>query len=225
MTHGPDKRRDIARSVLPSTDRKAARKNLAAIKRNGRRAVRQDLRAIGREERQEAVVDRYDGAPFDPWGYPDGRISWAVRSRRRADKLGPVTRWGRATTRLLPLEDRLGEVRRLLDDTLAGRHAASHLQWDPHFLVRHDHVPPWRGDPTYWRRARRTQPPVDELRDAVAVLLADGRHRELNDRMKAVPRDDGSVRVLAGQHDVDAFVRSVASSRQWREVVLGFRRF
>ena len=54
--------------------------------------------------------------------------------------------------------------------------------------------------------------------------LEDGRHAELNRRMKALPTVDGDVRLLAGHHDVDAFAVGGAQP-QWREAVLGFHRF
>jgi hypothetical protein len=217
MTHGPAKRRDIARSVLPSTDRKAARRKLAAVKRKSRRAVRSDLRSIGRPSRAEPVVAEYDGAPFDPAAYPDAEINRTVRRRRDADKLGPVFRWANATTRDLPLEDRLPAIRTVLADNLAGRHALSHLEWDDHFRIP-------EGCLTWWdiRRLR----PVRRI-DLLAItmrVLEEGDHAELNRRMKAArPSRDGEVPILHGRHDVDAFVAVVDRSYVWREVLLGFR--
>jgi hypothetical protein len=216
MTHGPAKRRDIARSVLPSTARKAARRKLAAVKRKNRRAVRSDLRSIGRPRRAEPVVAEYDGAPFNPAAYPDAEINRTVRRRRDADKLGPVFRWAKATTRDLPLEDRLPAIRTVLADNLAGRHALSHLEWDDHFRIPD-------GCLTWWDIRRRR--PVDriDLRAIALQVLEEGDHAELNRQMKARPNRDGDVPILHGRHDVDAFVAMVDRSYVWRGVLVGFR--
>jgi hypothetical protein len=221
MTHGAAKRRDIARSVLPSTDRKATRRKLAAVRRKNRRAVRSDLRSISRSRRAEPVLAEYDGAPFDSTFYPDAEINCAVLRRRDADKLGPVFRWAKATTRELPLEDRLPAVRRVLADNLAGRHAITHLQWDDHFRMR--------SEPFTWWDIRRLEldRPVHrtDFRALTVQVLEDGGHAELNRQMKTRPTSDGDVPILHGWHDIDAFVATVTARKVWREVLLGFRRF
>lgn len=218
MTHGPAKRRDIARSVLPSTQRGTARHDLADLKRQARRAVRQDLRAIAAPAAAGDVVDEYDAAPFDPRRYPGADIRLAVDQRRGGDKLGPLIRWGRATTRHLPLEDRLPAVSRLFDDDLIGRHAISHLELDPHFRVDHPH--------TRWFDRFRYRPPAapdpGELRAIAHAALEHGEHAELNRWMKRHPTDEGAVRLLAGAHDLDAFAHDCACTHAWQRALRRF---
>src|SRR5262249_8062663 len=139
MTYGPAKRRDIARSVLPSTNRQRARRELAVAKRRARRLVRKDLAGLTRVPGAADVVDAYDEARFDPLATAARSVRYAVADRRLDDKLGPLERWARAITRDVPLEDRLDAVRRVLDDNLIGRHALSHLELDDHFYVPYVH--------------------------------------------------------------------------------------
>lgn len=210
MTYGAAKRRDIARSVLPSTHRTGARKELAGIKRGARRTLRTELRALRATPGAGAVADAFDDAPFDPLGYPDEAIDEAVWDRRLGDKLAPLFRWARATTAQLPVEDRLPAVRRVFADDLPGRHAIGHLELDRHFLVAHPHnrfwLERWCGPPA------RPTPPFRSIAEAALVT---GRHAELNRRMKRHPANNGAVRLLAGAHDLDQFAADCAAERVW----------
>jgi hypothetical protein len=219
MTYGPAKRRDIARSVLPSTDRKAARRKLAAVKRRSRRAVRSDLRSISRARRAEPVVVEYDGARFDPRSYPDAEIRRAVRRRRSGDKLGPIVRWAKVTTLELPIEDRLPAARALLAGNVAGRHAVGHLAMDDHFRMPNEPL-------TWWdvRWLELQQLSLVDLRALTIRVLEDGDHAELNRQLKAHRARGGEVRVLYGWHDVDAFVEAVSLTDAWRRVLFRFGR-
>ena len=131
MRHAIDKRRDMARSILPSTAGPAYGRGLAAVKRAARRKYRQQLTyatAVGELER---FLDR-----LDPDGYPDRLIRELVRGRRAADRLNHFERWAVAVTAGLPVEDRLSTLRALLPSGLIGDHAISHLvhlpQINPH---------------------------------------------------------------------------------------------
>jgi hypothetical protein len=213
MTHGPAKRRDIARSVLPSTRRAAARHELARLKRAARRRLRQELAHLDRDD----LVDR-----VDPRGYPTREIRDVVWDRRLGDKLGPLLRWARATTRDLPSGDRLDAVARVLGDDLIGRHAISRLERDSHFR-RPDAPLDWID--LLLRRSET--PPADatpDLRRLAVEVLAGGRHADFNRWMKRHPDDAGRVRVLLGIHDVDAFADESARVRPWRRAAFSFRR-
>ncbi len=222
MFHGPLKRREIARSVLPSTRRKFARHHLAALRRRNRRAIGRDLRAIARASRSAAVVDVFDDALVDLRAYPDSDIGMAVWNRRDGDKLGPLLRWGRARTRNLPLDERLEAVRRLFDDNLIGRHALSHLEWDPHFRVVHEHERYWSLDSDRLRRSCDDDHRASALRALVGEALEHGDHAALNRWMRANPTAKGTVRVLAGLHDVDAFVAECIRCGAWRRGLEAF---
>lgn len=221
MLHGPAKRREIARSVLPSTHRKSARDDLATLRRRNRRTVRQDLHVIARPGRASAVVDDFDGDSADLRSYPDAEIRLAVRDRRDGDKLGPLLRWARATTRHLPLEDRLDAVRRVFNDNLIGRHALSHLEHDRHFRVDHEHERHWW---LYRDQARRSSNDelASDLRTIAASALEHGSHAALNRWMKAHPTDKGAIRLLGGMHDLDAFVTDCVRCSAWHHAVKAF---
>jgi hypothetical protein len=120
-----DKARDISRSVLPSTARRSARKELTSIRRRTRRAAAVAARsAVAGCVCEEAAVC----PQCDPWTPSlSGRVRDAVVDRRAADKLGPLLRWGQATV------DRVGStdpvvLRAVLPVGLIGSHAAGHLE-------------------------------------------------------------------------------------------------
>ena len=221
MLHGPEKRREIGRSVLPSTRRKGARDDLAALRRSNRRAVRQDLRAIATPRRRDGLVEALDNLAADLRRYPNADIRYTVSYRRGGDKLGALFRWAHATTRRLPVEERLDAVRRLFDDNLIGRHAISHLEWDDHFRVPSDHEPRWlfRDD---HRRRSGTDELASGLRAIAVEVLEHGDHRDFNRWMKTQPTDKGLVRILAGAHDLDAFSIDCARRAAWAHGVTTF---
>jgi hypothetical protein len=221
MLHGPAKRREIARSVLPSTRRQSARDDLASLRRRNRRTIRRDLNVIARPARAEAVVDDFDGTPADLRCYPDSDIRYAVERRRDGDKLGPLFRWARATTRHLPIDERLEAVRRLFDDNLIGRHALSHLEQDRDFRVVHEHERHWWFDRDRTGRSRSADA-ATSVRAIAAGALEYGDHAALNRWMKSSPTDKDAVRLLGGAHDVDAFASDCARCATWRHAVEAF---
>lgn len=214
MRHSINKRRDMARSILPSTDRRAMRRALAATRRSARRRYRRQLAyGVGFED-LEMGLDR-----LDPRDYPDHLIRQLVRRRRGADKLNHFERWAVQVTGHLPIESRLGALRAMLPGGLVGEHAMSHL-------VRLDELNPhhsWRWYESRLAREARARQWADRLARVEADVrraLADGRHCDLNRAMKAAPVGDPPAwRTLGGVHDVEEFVRDVSRVKPWLEAL------
>jgi hypothetical protein len=189
-----DKARDIARSVLPSTHRKAARDDKRAYHSKHRAAQRQ---ANHRIERSLAVETddgsiAHDPELFDDFeertvydGYAaatkDDGLSWddmneIVQNRRNGDKLGPLLSWARAVhdrTMSGPewtTADKLAYFKAVLPDTLQGRHALSHIETDLGLLSN-----PY----LYGRYSYRSQPAAtkDEFRAALGRILSTSKGR------------------------------------------------
>jgi hypothetical protein len=146
MRNHHEKVRDIARSVLPSTARKAARRTRAQIHGRARAHERRLLHDLVRHH----DPDDYEGT----LGLAErhrGDISDLVGDRRTADKVGPLLRWAERTVERDPTlsaatpEDREVYFRRVLPQGLVGDHAVSHLRWvidDRFHAGRRDPVPP-----------------------------------------------------------------------------------
>jgi hypothetical protein len=202
MKNHNDKRRDMARSVLPSTARKAAA--------DRRRIAHKRERAKARDHNREAEKshDENMNTLARATRMRNRDIAELVEERRSADKTGPLVRWAErlvATDPHLsaaPHEERRIHFRGALPNGVIGDHALSHLGRlviDPYqYRVR------WEGSP---RRA-------DNRQELVRRVLADGRHGELNDALKVIDVIDyvdgrivrSRVRLLGGFHDIDAFV-------------------
>ena len=151
MLHGPAKRHQMARSILPSRARRSAREDLRSIHRRHRSAVAQRLRrdiAV----RHAEPDDLFDLG--DHTRYPDHEIRDVVRARRDADTLNHFERWAVAVTRHLPVEDRLPTLRAWLPDGLIGAHALTHLERLPELNPPAEHDWWWR------RRARVARPEI-----------------------------------------------------------------
>lgn len=171
MIHGPEKRRDIARSVLPSTRRRSAR----YYKNHAHRAVRARVRDM-------LATENWDDGDLslDAQRYGSYRgVKEAVYERRMADKLGPIMRWAEAVAD--DLGDTPGErskaLRAMLPTGTAGWHAWTHIE----SLDAYD------ADPrrSYWqegreRRAREWKALVSEIRSIVKAVLANGGRDALN---------------------------------------------
>jgi len=203
VVYGAAKRRDIARSVLPSTRQRAARRAKASAHRASRRSVAQRARSTDSQLSpvEDAGITRRERID----------IRHIVQWRRRGDKLGPLLRWGRATTRMMPIDDRLPYLRGTFDDNLIGRHAISHLRWDPAVSGQ---ARPVRARP---------QPIItaDDLTETCGRLLADGQHGALNRAIKLAAPDAQPYRLLLGAHDVDTFVahllaHGIAQDPRWK---------
>lgn len=94
MLHGPAKRREIARSVLPSTRRKSARDDLNVVRRRNRRVIKQDRHVIARAGNAGATIENFDETRANLVAYPNADIRYVVARRRDGDKLGSLLRWG-----------------------------------------------------------------------------------------------------------------------------------
>lgn len=224
MERHSEKRRDMARSILPSKNREAARAALNHTKRGHRHAIHQELAAFRGVARQLGVDDPDDwDEHVDLGSYPDAEIGVAVRWRRRGDKVNHFIRWAIATTADVPIEDRLTTLSAMLDDGLIGRHAMTHLADEPQLSPprEHDARRRWREQ----RQARRDQEAAGRAMafDHLTRLLHDtvcapGGLASLNRAMKTCDQhqhrsncDGCRRRCLAGLHDIDAFVRDVAA--------------
>lgn len=203
MLYGPEKAREIARSILPSTRRRSTRTDLAYLKRASRRRVRQTLHDwAGYDDPLEFEGHIWDYHSPNPHhdGYWGG-LSAIVDDRRNGDKLGALLKWAPAVTAHLDdPEDRYMAIKAILPDNLIGRHALSHLINMEEFDCSNPYL---YG---YDRYNRRYHPEPDPWRDPEIIearvrdLLAAGYHKDLNDRL-SVP--------FAGLHDLERFVWAV----------------
>lgn len=146
--YGEAKKRNMARSILPSTARKGAREDLAQAKRSARSKVNQSLSRF--KGYADEVVDLYDEDSDDLEFYPDHRISEIMWERRASDKVGPVQRWAVAITKDIRKQDRLSYMMSLMPDNTIGRHACDHVAWMEEFDVEHDPRLHWYGSFGYY---------------------------------------------------------------------------
>ena len=117
-----EKRLQMARSILPSTRRKASRENLNNIRRAHRRRVRLQCHRLSRNpELWEEGLQIED--------HPDGTIQWEKCERRTADKLHHFERWAVKVTKEIPQESRLSFMRAQLLEGPIGEHALLHLRF------------------------------------------------------------------------------------------------
>lgn len=242
MRNHHEKARDMARSVLPSTARKAARRTRASIHGRERARLRVELHSL----RDAGDADDFEG---DLVWTARREIKDMVLDRRGADKVGPLLAWAERLIETDPTlsaatpDEREAHFRRVLPPGLIGNHAISHLWW-----VFDDRRLAWRRAPL----ARASAPNPDVM--LVAEIVAAGRHGDLNRRIRSaiasvvvsrvrvpaqrvvdedhpapgmlvparwvVERRRRHVRFLAGAHDVDAFVKD--ASREVIQVVHAF---
>jgi hypothetical protein len=207
------KRRDMSRSVLPSTRRRAAAKDLAGVRRSHRREVRKQLRTF---------VDpmRVDDLEFhdlsDYHRYPTRATREVVFARRNADKVAPLMRWAVGSTRSIRHEDRLSHLAAILPANLIGRHAMTHLDW----MQELNPIKKWS---IFWFSPREARDP-NELREAIESVMDAGYHRAFNAFVKGGVSSEvmgeepvQACRLLLGLHDIESFVAVVmapASARQ-----------
>lgn len=185
MRNHAEKRRDMARSVLPSTARKSARLNKACGNRAHRRNVTLTLDAWAKE------IDPYDfeGHVLEPEHDNRRDPTWdgVVWERRAHDKLS-VVRWAERLCETLPeLKDacyleRYAFFKKVMPDSLIGRHALSHIK---NVLDPDD---PWRGS---YKDVLRNRKIADEERlvrmiEACSLIIpARGAHKGLNLALKS----------------------------------------
>ncbi|XXF78951.1 hypothetical protein P2318_04120 [Myxococcaceae bacterium GXIMD 01537] len=228
MIHGEHKARDMARSLLPSTWRKGARRTRANIHRSARRIAREELSWLtddpeAREVFHLTEVDKIEAL----------EVSGLVWVRRGGDKVNPFIRWATATTRHLPQESRLSHVRGVLPNGVIGEHAVDHLRRVPAFEDPHERQRrmAYRSSRKPWWLDRGEH--AELLRE---VLRAGGhalinrwlRARHFAEHAPSTPRPSdrpgrfiarrghGSLplpRLLLGPHDVLPFLDAVETCR------------
>jgi hypothetical protein len=146
MYYGDEKKRQMARSILPSKRGGTAKSNLQAIRRNKRRAARQDLRLMVAEENYGEFTER------DLYRDENTDIRREVGERRDADKLTHFLTWAVKVTDGMDPDARMAHMVKILPDNLIGWHARSHLQFVDEFELN---VVRWEG---YGGRYRSKRP-------------------------------------------------------------------
>ncbi len=120
-TWGANKKRDMARSILPST-KKGGQKD--------RRRIHKRVRASSRSE----MLEDPEEADFSSGELlRNHETRGFVDERRLKDKTGPFMRWAERSTLEIRQEDRLSHIRALVPEGLIGEHAVSHVEWKDHF--------------------------------------------------------------------------------------------
>lgn len=247
MIYGNDKAREMARSILPSSRRKASRENLRAIKQRHRALVRRELRLLDDEHEPRES--------FDPRGYPMGAIRREVRERQEADKLHHFEKWAVEVTRHIDAPDgRVAKMRALLPGGLIGDHAMSHLKRYKEFRTNTWQFSRWsRGDAAASARATAESAHARRVRLLREIVASGWGHRQLNKSIihhtttwsvwtlgiptmvpdgvtgsyKIVPRDGfasvhkgpTSPRKLHGLGDIEDFLRDVLRAARCPRVV------
>lgn len=194
MQSSRNKRRDMARSILPSRYRSPG-KLIQKAKRSNRRDIRAGLRAITHDP--DPSNDDWDDH-MDFRAYPDVEISWLVRWRRNGDKLNHFEHWAVQVTKEMPIDDRLSYMQSILPAGLIGDHAMSHLR----------HRPELNPHPSsYYQRVQRFQAAREQrvaqehqrrelLARALTCALQDGLHKDINTALKQREPDDPEPLVL-----------------------------
>jgi hypothetical protein len=192
-----DKTRDMIRSILPSTSDAYARFAKASRKRAHRHAIRIEVRCEDHEETAANLLR-------------DCYVADIVRDRRGADKLHHFMRWCYAITEGMSTEDALGYVRAILPASLIGDHAYGHWEQDR----KHDSQ---RRIPWHEQERRGAQSWRDStLFHFRRALHADPElHARLNAEIKRRKAPGEPRRLLAGLHDVEAFVDAVRPPGRW----------
>ncbi|CAM4495367.1 hypothetical protein [Corallococcus exiguus] len=216
MIHSNEKALQMARSLLPSTARRQARKERTVTNRAARREARLAVVAWLRTGDLDA-----DEPAEVPWRKHE--IELMVLDRRRADKVNPFVRWAAARVRRMPHDAREGYVRGILPKGVIGRHAWSHLEHTPAFedtVKREARAHHWKHREQLARKRER-----DEVASLLREILAapDG-HATFNQYLREhatwrrspsskkgwIPRTPPLPhRPLRGAHDVNAFVDSL----------------
>jgi len=205
-----DKDRDMARSILPSRNREAARAGKAHVKRAARHESRQACDGLAQLDVR--LSDDWD-ARLDLRAYPEAEIHYLVRWRRYGDKLNHFERWAIARTKHLPIDDRLGAMTAVLPDGLIGDHALSHLRRLPELNPGARHI--WWSPRSRRAEFERAQADLRRLMGrALRILVEQGGHRELNAAIKQTAAGDTprpQRRLLAGVHDIDDFISTITA--------------
>lgn len=237
MRNHNEKQRDIARSVLPSKNRKTARSRAATIKRHNRRSTRNTLHVWAKFD---------DALDFEGFTHDTNRsthyddiITMAMWERRNADKLGPIMHWAERTIAKNPeLQEDFDVCRNyfkaILPDNTIGRHALGHLKdcegfpEDPRDIFRYG----------YFRGNDQEEARNEALVAKCEIIIATkGAHKRFNNDVKSRHIREHSrnrfvavsqpyrvesytcrycteeARLLMGAHDIEDFVAFALEAR------------
>ncbi|MGV3621337.1 MAG: hypothetical protein ACO1OB_11000 [Archangium sp.] len=212
MIYGDQKSRVMARSILPSRYRGAAR-DRAFIHRHARHAANQAVRQLTAESWEDAV---------DFGEHTWRRISTFVRDRRSADKLNHFHRWAYERTWKFAKPERLDSIRGVLPTGLIGDHALDHLENDRRLTVDITRKR-WVKKSRFLDRGELAElfRRFVTLPDAIRHL-----HRCLKTATRSLHgKTYGCTQLrLLGAHDVLRFLHDVEKHRVTRFVVDGFAR-
>lgn len=210
MKNHDEKRRDICRSILPSTSRRAARTNASILKRQHRRHIRlalADWATYDDYDDYEGFVHEDTNRPITGGvgAYYGSTIKEIVWERRAHDKVSSLVRWVERIKDDLPGEtddEKFEALRAMLPDNLIGRHALSHV--DQLFDLNDGHTSFW------WRYGRRTRDYESEAEEFLTFVGEVREHCKTN--LGYINAVFAGLERCEGIHDVDRFATSVARS-------------
>lgn len=174
MYYGDEKKRQMARSILPSKKGRSAKNNLQAIRRNKRREARQDLRIALKEENHGEFTERHLHRD------ENNDIHREVRERRDGDKLTHFLTWAIKVTDGMEPDARMAHMVKILPDNLIGWHARSHLRFVDEFDIDVARLEHWGGyipkrpHPFQHRFAEQKLDLAEHLREIIKVCMARG---------------------------------------------------
>lgn len=191
--YGEAKRRDMARSVLPSTSRKSSREYKRIVHHQVRTHIRGVLVKGDWENEPDLLLDPQRNKSYQG-------IKVVVRERRGADKVAPLMRWAEANADKLGStpQERYAMLRSMLPPNIIGWHAMTHVEMIDEFAV----------SPRWWRRYqaeeisdeekyRRKQEKYLQLYEALYKVCTG---RRLQKRFNKVLRDNWRTGHEAGGH-------------------------
>lgn len=154
--YGRQKHLEMARSLLPSKNRKTARKAKTALHRKNRRFVDSNLNTY-RGYASDLIEDYYDDEFHHTFNAEPHRSDFGrsygndiVYERRLGDKLAHFEVWAYHKTKHLRPEDRMSYLRSIIPGMMGSFHAMSHVErWmnpnHPYYIgrpERFDGLPP-----------------------------------------------------------------------------------
>lgn len=237
MLYGDEKRRQMARSILPSTRSRGAGQEKACLKRACRHGIKRDLR--------RALLDEEYGEEADLTYYPEHKIRYVVYERRNGDKVNHFIQWAKAVTKDVPQDSRISAVRSALPESVIGWHAVQHLRFDEHFRCENH---PWNYSKLdRWKPA----PKVDWAENLRQIVVTPDAHRMFNQYMnyyhktvkwevgdventkpggplrhskdgtRGVPMGPERARTLGGLGDIKTFLEDLKSAHYKKHLVEG----
>ncbi len=130
MYYGKDKTRQMVRSILPSTARKAVRDDKRALQHKNRAELNTKL--ANYKGYADDVIEYYedDAEDLDHCWTPRFMPGYdtIVRDRRESDKLNHFVRWAEKITADIDPEERMDYMRALVPPGVIGNHALTHLR-------------------------------------------------------------------------------------------------